>query len=318
MATRDCIGPDAEKAVEKMSNGDVLLLENLRFHSEEEENDTTFAQALARLADIYVNDAFGTTHRAHASIVGITEYLPSVAGMLIEKELKVLGSILENPAHPFGMLLGGAKISDKIGMLENIMDQVNYLLIGGGMAATFLKAKTYEIGLSLIEVDMLDTAVGLMEKATRNGVSLLLPVDAVVAEEVSPAAKVIRTVSIESMLPHLRIVDIGPQTISNFQEGLRRCKTVFWNGPMGIYEIPQFAEGTQTMAGLLAGLDAATIIGGGSTAEVVNELELAGKMTFVSTGGGASLRFLSGKKLSGVEALLNNRLVKNLNRVVRL
>jgi len=316
VATRDSIGPDVEEAIEKMRNGDVLLLENIRFHPEEEENDTAFAQALARLADIYVSDAFGTTHRAHASIVGITEYLPAVAGMLLEKELKALGSILENPAHPFSILLGGAKISDKVGMLENVMDKVDHLLIGGGMAATFLKAHSYEIGLSLIEADMLDTAVRLMERATRNGVRLLLPVDVVVADALSPEAKVIKTVSIESISPHLRIVDIGPQTIRNFHKELRGCKTVFWNGPMGIYEIPQFAGGTQAMARLLADLDVTTIIGGGSTAEVVNELGLADKMTFVSTGGGASLRFLSGKKLPGVAALLNNRLINKLNRAV--
>ena len=307
VATRDCVGPDVEKAIGKMRKGAVLLLENIRFHPEEEENDATFAQALARLADIYVNDAFGTTHRAHASIVGVTKYLPAVAGMLTEKELKALGSILEKPAHPFGVLLGGAKISDKVGILENIMGKVDYLLIGGGMAATFLKAYSHEVGLSLIETDMLDTAVGLMEKAVRNGVHLLLPIDVVVTDKPSPEAKVIKTVSIQSISPHLRIADIGSQTIRNFQEELRQCKSVFWNGPMGIYEVPQFAGGTQAMARFLADLDATTIIGGGSTAEVINELGLTDKMTFVSTGGGASLTFLSGKKLPGVEVLLKRR-----------
>ena len=302
----DCIGPDVEKAVENLRGGDVLLLENIRFHPEEEENAPSFAQALSRLADIYVNDAFGASHRGHASIVGITNYLPAVAGLLVEKELNTLGSILENPAHPFAELIGCAKVSDKIGLLESTMSKVDCLLIGGGMAATFLKAKSYETGLSLIEADKLDTATGLMEKATRNGVRLLLPVDVIVANEISVEAKT-KTVSIENIPPDLRIVDIGPQTIENFSRELRQCQTVFWNGPMGIYEIPQFAEGTKSMARLLASLDATTIIGGGSTAEVVTEMKLADKMSFVSTGGGASLRFLNGKTLPGVEALLDKK-----------
>jgi phosphoglycerate kinase len=302
--TRDCIGSEAERSVESLRNGDVLLLENLRFHSAEEMDSPLFARALARLADIYVNDAFGTSHRSHASIVRITEYLPSVAGLLLEKELKTLGSILENPAHPFGGLLGGAKVSDKVGMLENIMHKVDHLLIGGGMAATFLKAKSYEVGLSLIEADRIDTAARLMEKAARNGVRLLLPVDVVVADEPSIKAKG-EVVSIKNISLHQRIVDMGPQTMKSFYEELRRCKTVFWNGPMGIYEIPQFAGGTRATAKLLAGLKATTVVGGGSTAEVVIEMKLADEMTFVSTGGGATLRFLSGEPLPGVEVLLN-------------
>ncbi|MEE8618534.1 MAG: phosphoglycerate kinase [Dehalococcoidales bacterium] len=304
--TVGCIGPDVEKAVEKLSGGDVLLLENLRFHPDEEGDSNAFAQVLAQLADLYVNDAFGVSHRSHASIVSITNYLPAVAGLLVEKELNTLGGILENPAHPFTELIGGAKVSDKIGLLENTMSKVDCLLIGGGMVATFLKAKSYETGLSLIEVDKLDTAIGLMEKATRNGVRLLLPVDVLVANEINAETKA-KSVFIENIPPDLRIVDIGPQTIENFSRELRRCQTVFWNGPMGIYEIPQFAEGTKSMARLLASLDATTIIGGGSTAEVVTEMKLADKMSFVSTGGGASLRFLGGKKLPGVEVLLNKK-----------
>jgi phosphoglycerate kinase len=228
--------------------------------------------------------------------------LPTVAGLLLEKEIKTLGGVLEKPAHPFAALLGGAKVSDKVGMLENIMGKVDYLLIGGGMAATFLKAKSCEIGLSLIETYRLDTAVGLMEKATINGVHLLLPVDVVVADEstVKPKLKVVST---DDVPPDLRIVDIGPQTIRIFSEELQRCRTIFWNGPMGIYEISEFAEGTKAMARLLANLDATTIIGGGSTAEVVIQMKLADKMTFVSTGGGASLRFLGGEKLPGVDTL---------------
>ena len=304
--TNDCIGPDVEKAVEKLRDGDVLLLENVRFHPEEEANDSAFAQALSRLADIYVNDAFSSSHRAHASIVGITNYLPAVAGLLVEKELSALSGILENPAHPFAILLGGAKVSDKVGLLENIMDKVDCLLIGGGMAATFLKAESYETGLSLIEADRLHTATDLMGKAVRNGVRLLLPADVMVADGISAEAKV-QTVSVEKIPPKARIVDIGPQTIKDFTEELSRCQTIFWNGPMGIFEIPQFAEGTRSLARLLANLEATIIIGGGSTAEIVIAMKLADNMTFVSTGGGASLRFLGGSVLPGLEVLLDKQ-----------
>ena len=303
-AATDCIGPDVEKAVEKLRGGDVLLLENLRFHPEEEENDASFAQALGRLADVYVNDAFGASHRSHASIVGVANYLPAVAGLLVEKEIKVLEGILANPVHPFAELAGGAKVSDKIGVLENTMDKVDCLLIGGGMAATFLKAKSHRVGSSLVEDGKLDFAAKLMKDAPQRGVRLLLPVDVVIADTLGAEAKV-RTVSVKDIEPDWKIVDIGPRTVSNFSEELKRCKTIFWNGPMGIYEIPQFARGTQAMARLLASLKATTIIGGGSTAEVVTEMKLADKMTFVSTGGGASLRFLGGGRLPGVEVLLN-------------
>ena len=300
----NCIGPEVERSVESLRSGNVLLLENLRFHSDEKTGSPSVAQALARLGDIFVNDAFGTSHRAHASIAGIANYLPAVAGLLLEKEIKTLSTILENPAHPFAALVGGAKVSDKINLLENILGEVDSLLIGGGMAATLLKAKSYEVGLSLVEEDKLDLAVKLMKDAEINGARLLLPVDVVVADELSAEAKV-KTVSIENISPRLRIVDIGPQTIRNFREELRGCQTVFWNGPMGIHEIPQFAEGTQAMARLLANLEATTVIGGGSTAEVVIDMGLADKMSFVSTGGGASLRFLGGEKLPGVEVLLD-------------
>ena len=302
--TKNCIGAETEKSVENLKSGDVLLLENLRFHSAEEMGSAVFARALARLADIYVNDAFGTSHRSHSSIVKVAEYLPSVAGLLLEKELNTLCGILEKPAHPFATLLGGAKVSDKVGMVENIMGKVDYLLIGGGMAATFLKAKSFEVGLSLVEEDRLDTAAQLMEKAAENGVRLELPIDVVVAEEVNEEAKG-TTVSVNKISPNQRIVDIGAQTIKNFYEELHRCRTIFWNGPMGIYEITQFAEGTRAMAKLLASLQAATILGGGSTAEVVTNMGLADQMSFVSTGGGASLSFLGGETLPGIEALLN-------------
>ncbi len=303
----DCIGPEVENSVASLQSGDVLLLENLRFHSDEETGSTSFAQALAQSADIFVNDAFGTSHRAHASIVEVTNYLPAVAGLLLEKEVETLGHILENPAHPFAALLGGAKISDKVSMLENIIGKVDYFLIGGGMAATFLKAQSYEVGQSLIEVEMLDTAIRLMEKTARNGVRLLLPIDVVIADETGAKAKA-EVVSIENIPKDKRIVDIGPQTIRNFRKELRKCQTVFWNGPMGIYEIARFAKGTKAMVRLLANLKATTVIGGGSTAEIAVEMKLADKMTFVSTGGGASLKFLSGETLPGVEALLDKRL----------
>jgi phosphoglycerate kinase len=300
--SRDCIGPDAEAAAAELKEGDILLLENVRFHPEEEENGAEFARALARLADIYVNDAFGTAHRAHASVVGITRYLPAVAGLLLEKEIINLGGILENPARPFVALLGGAKVSDKVSMIENIMDRVDYILIGGGMAATFLKAKSYEVGKSLIEVDKVATALSLMEEAAQRGVNLMLPVDVVIAGELSPQAKG-ETVTIESIPRDKRIVDIGPETTQSFRESLLKCQTVFWNGPMGIYELPQFAEGTKALARVLAKLEATTVIGGGSTADAVADMGLTDSMTFVSTGGGASLEFLSGQALPGIEAL---------------
>jgi len=301
-ASRDCIGPDVEAAVAELKRGQVLLLENVRFHPEEEENDATFAQALAKLADIYVNDAFGAAHRAHASVVGITKYLPAVAGLLLEQEIVTLNGILENPPHPFAALLGGAKVSDKVSVIENIVDKVDYILIGGGMAATFLKAKSYHIGQSLVEADKVDTAAELAARALRSGVSLLLPVDVVVAGELSPQAEG-KTVSIENIPRDKRVVDIGPETVIGFREALQRCKAVFWNGPMGIYELPQFAEGTKALARVLATLDATTVIGGGSTADAVADMGLTDSMTFVSTGGGASLEFLSGQALPGIEAL---------------
>lgn len=304
ITTADCIGSEAEEAVESLDSGGILLLENLRFHPEEEENEPGFARALAGLAEIYVDDAFGTAHRAHASTVGVTKYLPSVAGLLMEKELEHLGGILESPAHPFGALVGGAKVSDKVEMLDNIMGRVDFILVGGGMAATFLKAKSYEVGRSLIEEDRIETATGLMKKAERAGVHLLLPEDVVVAGEISAGADS-ETVTVKAIAPQQRIVDIGQRTIESFTRELKNASTVFWNGPMGVYEIPRFAAGTAALAGLLSGLNAVTIVGGGSTAEVVTNLGLTDKMTFITTGGGASLRFLGGKKLPGVEALLD-------------
>jgi phosphoglycerate kinase len=305
--TDDCIGQDVEKTVAGLAPGDVILVENLRFHPEEEAGTPWFAQALARLGDIYINDAFGTAHRAHASITGIASYLPAVAGFLMEKEITFLGHVLENPARPFGALIGGAKISDKVKMLERIVNKVDYLMIGGGMAATFFKAKSLEIGKSIFELDRLDTANLLLNKAGHNGLKLLLSSDVIVAEAIDAGVKT-QIVPVEKIPPDKMIVDIGPDTIKKFSETLKNCKTIFWNGPMGIYEIPPFANGTRALAQLLASLKATTIIGGGSTAEVVTEMKLEDQMTFVSTGGGASLSFVSGEKLPGVEILLDKKL----------
>lgn len=298
----ECVGDKVEQAVAGLKDGDILLLENLRFHPEEEANDPVFAEKLARLGEVFVDDAFGTAHRAHASIVGVTKHLPAVAGLLLEKELVSLGQILETPARPFCVLFGGAKIADKVKLLENVMDKVDTILVGGGMAATFLKANNYEVGKSIVD-EKLDVAVKLMAKAKKYNIRFLLPKDVIVTGDLIPDARGI-CVPIEKIPPLGRVVDIGLLTINLFTKELERAKTVFWNGPMGIYEMPQFAEGTKTMADVISRLHATTIIGGGSTAEIVAELKLADKMSFVSTGGGSSMLFLSGEKLPGVEALL--------------
>lgn len=300
----DSIGPKVVSAVEKLKNGDVLLLENLRFHPEEEANDAKFAGELAGLADIYVDDAFGTAHRAHASTYGVAKYLPAYAGLLLEKELRVLGNLLTNAQHPFAALLGGAKVSDKIKLLTNMLDKVNILLIGGGMAATFLKAQNYGVGLSNVEEDKAGLANQLIAAAKKNNVELILPLDVIVADAINDLSR--PAIAPVSMVPANKyIVDIGPQTIELFTEKLKECRTVFWNGPMGVYEIPQFSRGTKSMAELLANISATTVVGGGSTAEIVTEMRLGFKMTHVSTGGGASMSFLEGKTLPGVEVLLD-------------
>lgn len=302
----DCIGLKAKNAVEKLKNGDILLLENLRFHPEEEKNDPEFANSLAELADIYVNDAFGTAHRAHASTYGVAKFLPAYAGLLLEKELRVLGNLLTNAQHPFAALLGGAKVSDKIKLINNMLDKVEMLMIGGGMAATFLKAQGFGVGLSGVEADKIDLAQQLIETARKNNLSLLLPLDVIVADVISEQSKF--SIAPVTMIPtNRRIVDIGPQTIELFTENLKQCRTIFWNGPMGVYEIPQFSRGTKSMAELLANLSATTVVGGGSTAEIVAEMHLGFKMTHVSTGGGASMSFLEGKTLPGVEILLDDK-----------
>lgn len=301
MAT-DCIGPQVEKAVGRLKEGGILLLENLRFHPEEEKNDPVFAQALARLADIYVNDAFGTAHRKHASTVGVAKHLPAVAGFLMEKEIDIMDKALNDPIRPFAAIIGGAKISDKISVLEYILEKVDSLLIAGGMGSTFLKALTYNVGRSAVEKDKVSLAQWLMEKAAEKGVHLLLPTDVVVAERFEPQARS-RTVHITEVPPSWYVMDIGPQTIELFEAKLKKSKTIIWNGPVGVFEFAKFAKGTEAIANLLASLDATIIIGGGSTAEAVEEMGLADKMTHVSTGGGASLKFLEGKTLPGVAVL---------------
>lgn len=298
----ECVGQKVEEAVSGLKSGDILVLENLRFHPEEENNDPGFAEQLARLGQVFVDDAFGTAHRAHASIVGVTKYLPAVAGLLLEKELVSLGQILEKPARPFCVLFGGAKIADKVKLLENVMDKVDTILVGGGMAATFLKADNYEVGKSIVD-ENIDLAVKLMAKAKKHNIKFVLPKDVIVTGDLAPDARGV-CVPIEKIPPLGRVVDIGLLTINIFTKELERAKTVFWNGPMGIYEMPQFAEGTKTMADVISRLHATTIIGGGSTAEIVAELKLADKMSFVSTGGGSSMLFLSGERLPGVEVLL--------------
>jgi phosphoglycerate kinase len=300
----DCIGTEVEQLAAALKDGEVLLLENLRFHAAEEKNDPAFAQALARLADVFVNDAFGTAHRAHASTVGVTAYLPSVAGFLIEKELEIMGKALDNPDRPFAAITGGAKISDKIAVLENILEKVDSLIVAGGMAATFLTALKYDMGQSLVENEKVGIAQQLMDKAAARGINLLLPQDVVVADSFDANANS-KVVSVDNVPPGWYVMDIGPKTIDVFQAVLKDSRTIIWNGPIGVFEFPQFRKGTQAIASLLGSLDATTIIGGGSTAEAVQELGLADKMTHVSTGGGASLTFLEGKPLPGIAALLD-------------
>ena len=298
----DCIGPDVEATALAAQPGDVLLLENTRFHPEEKQNDPAFAAQLAALAELYVNDAFGSAHRAHASTEGVARDLPAVSGLLMEKELEFLGSALADPEHPFVAILGGAKISDKIGVIDNLLSQVDALLIGGGMANTFLKAEDYDVAESLVEDDSLDTAQALIAQA---GNKLVLPVDVTVADRFDADA-FSQVVPVAAVPPKWRILDIGPRTLELFQERLAGARTVVWNGPMGVFEFPKFAQGTEAVARMLAALpDATTIIGGGDSAAAVKRTGLADKMSHISTGGGASLEFLEGKTLPGVAALMD-------------
>ena len=301
---KDVIGEDAKELVANIKEGEIVLLENVRFHAEEEKNDAEIAKTLASFAEVYVNDAFGTSHRAHGSTAGVADYLPAVSGFLIEKELEFLGGALENPKKPFVAILGGAKVSDKIGVIENLIEKVDTLIIGGGMAYTFFKAKGYGIGTSICEEDKLDLAKSLLEKAEEKGVKLLLPVDNKVAKEFSNDSEYIEVASNEIPDGYMGM-DIGAKTIENFKEVLKDAKTVVWNGPLGVFEFDKFAGGTNEVAKILANLDAITIIGGGDSAAAIEKMGLADKMTHISTGGGASLEFLEGKVLPGIACLEN-------------
>jgi phosphoglycerate kinase len=301
-ALKDCIGAEVENAVSQMKSGDIILLENLRFHPEEEANDPVFAKALAKSGEVYVDDAFGSAHRAHASVTGVAQYLPAVAGFLMEKELNFLGRLLENPTRPFVAVMGGAKVSDKMGVIDNILDKINAILIGGGMAANFLKAKGLNVGSSAVEEDKLDHTRQMMARAQSKGVNILLPVDVVAAEKLDTGSP-FRTVSVNEIPETWVIADIGPATSELFINEIRSGKTIFWNGPMGVFEIEAFAQGTRSVAKALAESRATTVVGGGSTAESVKDMGLEDKMTHVSTGGGASLEFLEGKELPGVAVL---------------
>ena len=300
----DVVGEDAKTKAENLKQGEILLLENVRFHREETDNDPAFSKELASMAEIYVSDAFGTVHRAHASTAGVAQYLPAVSGFLIEKELKFLGNAVSNPERPFVAILGGAKVSDKIGVIDSLLEKVDTLIIGGGMAYTFFKAQGYEVGRSLCELDKLDLARDLMKKAEEKGIKLMLPVDTVVGKEFKEDTES-KNVKCTEIPVDWEGFDIGEESIKIFSEEIKKAKTVVWNGPLGLFEFPQFAVGTNAIAKVLSEIDATTIIGGGDSAAAVRKAGIADKMTHISTGGGASLEFLEGKKLPGIECLLN-------------
>ncbi|WP_062050107.1 phosphoglycerate kinase [Bacillus sp. JCM 19034] len=295
-------GPVAESAANQLADGDVLLLENVRFYPGEEKNDPELAKAFAALADVYVNDAFGAAHRAHASTEGIAHHLPSAAGLLMQKELEVLGKALSNPERPFTAIIGGAKVKDKIGVIENLLDKVDNLIIGGGLAYTFVKSLGHEIGLSLLEEDKIELAKSFMEKAKRNGVNFYLPEDVTVADDFSNDAN-IKTVDIDSIPSDWEALDIGPKTRATYEKVIKDSKLVIWNGPMGVFELEAFSKGTRAVGQALADSDAYTVIGGGDSAAAVEKFDLAVQMSHISTGGGASLEFMEGKVLPGVVAL---------------
>lgn len=296
------ISEDVKNIVDNMNNGDVVLLENTRFRSEEKKNDEDFAKDLASLGDVFVNDAFGTSHRAHASNVGASKFLPSAVGFLVKKEIEVMGKALENPERPFVAILGGAKVSDKIGVIENLLEKVDTILIGGGMAYTFLKAKGYSIGTSLLEEDKIDLANELLKKADEKNVKILLPVDIVVAKEFKNDTEY-KTVKIDSIPEGMMGLDIGSETIDLFSEEIKNAKTVVWNGPMGVFEMENFKNGTESIAKAMAETDGITIVGGGDSASAVEKAGFKEEMTHISTGGGASLEFLEGKELPGIAAI---------------
>ena len=299
---KDVVGEDAMSKAEALKEGEILLLENVRFHREETDNDPEFSKKLASMAEIFVNDAFGAAHRAHSSTVGVAAYLPAVSGLLIEKELQFLGNALESPERPFVAILGGAKVSDKIGVIDSLLEKVDTLMIGGGMAYTFFKAQGYEVGNSICEVEKLELAKEAMEKAKERGVKLMLPIDTKIGKEFKPDTES-KTVAWTEIPEGWEGFDIGAETIEMFKEELRKAKTVVWNGPLGLFEFDQFAIGTNEIAKTLAEIDATTIIGGGDSAAAVKKAGLQDKMSHISTGGGASLEFLEGKKLPGIECL---------------
>ena len=305
----DCVGPEAEEVAGKLEKGQTLLLENLRFHAEEEANDEQFSKQLARLADFYVNDAFGTAHRAHASTVGMTKYMQkAAAGLLMQKELEYLGRALHHPEKPFVAILGGAKVSDKIPVITHLMDKVDSLIIGGGMAYTFLKALGEQVGKSLVEEDKIELAKQLLQEAKTRKLKLLLPVDHVAADKVDANAHVTKIDQGQPIPPHLMALDIGPRTVEMFEEEIARARTILWNGPMGVFEMPPFAKGTSKIARAVADNPGAlSIVGGGDSVSAVRAAGVADKMTHISTGGGASLEFLEGKTLPGVEALTDKK-----------
>jgi phosphoglycerate kinase len=298
----DCIGEEPQAAITGMQPGDVLLLENVRFYAGEEKNDEKFTRRLVELADIYVNDAFGTAHRAHASTAGVARFLPAVAGFLMQKEISMLSKALYYPDHPFLAILGGAKVSDKIGVIDHLLEKVDALIIGGGMANTFLKAKGYAVGKSLLEEDKVTLAKELIEKAKEMGTDFLLPVDLVVALAPDPAARP-KVVPAADVPAEWMALDIGPESVKAFQEVIKKAKTIFWNGPLGVFEMASFAAGTFEIARVFAETQATTIVGGGDTVSAVEKAGVADKITHVSTGGGASLEFLEGRILPGVAAL---------------
>ena len=301
----DIVGDSAKSLVANMQNGDAILLENVRFDAREEANEPEFAKELASLADVYVNDAFGTCHRAHASTAGVASYLPSACGFLIEKEISVLGDTLNNPERPFVAILGGAKVSSKIGVIDALLDKVDTLLIGGGMAYTFYKSMGYGVGNSICEVDKVDLAQDLMKKAKEKGVKMLIPVDNVIGKEFKADTES-KVVAYNEITDGWEGFDIGPKTVAMYEEELKKAKTVLWNGPVGLFEFDQFAKGTNELANCLANLtDCKTIIGGGDSAAAITKIGLADKMTHISTGGGASLEYIEGKALPGIECLPN-------------
>ena len=298
----DCIGPAVEAAVRAMKDSDIVMLENVRFHPGETKNDPVFATQLAALGDLYVNDAFGAAHRAHASTAGIAQHLPAVAGLLMEREIKTLGRIMVDPPRPFVAIIGGSKISTKIGVVRSLLQRVDRLCIGGAMACTFFKAKGLEMGRSLVEEDQLDVARSLLASAGQGSGTLVLPLDAVIASEARPGVKV-ETVAIDAVPADMKVLDVGPMTVERFLQTCDGAHAVVWNGPLGVYEVPPFDRGTDALAEGLAGSDAETIIGGGDLVAALQKQHLADRMSFVSTGGGATLEFLEGKILPGIAVL---------------